>query len=69
MIAAPVAPGIQETTDSDLRAELLRIERRLYDGYDMIDRALDDGVDVGRWEGHWLKLLREYEELCELLVA
>ncbi|HEU0114955.1 MAG TPA: hypothetical protein VFQ80_09770 [Thermomicrobiales bacterium] len=45
---------------ADRRAML---ERRLDDGYQRIDAALNDGQDVARWEDFWVGLLREYEAL------
>ncbi|MGA7669986.1 MAG: hypothetical protein WBW04_06165 [Nitrolancea sp.] len=47
------------------RASVLYL--RLGDGYDRIERALADGEDVARWDDLWKKLLREYEEVCDLL--
>ncbi len=47
------------------RASVLYL--RLEDGYDRIERALADGEDVTRWDDLWRKLLREYEEVCDLL--
>ncbi len=40
---------------------------RLEDGYSQIERALSDGQDVGKWEDIWRRLLREYEQVCDLL--
>jgi DNA-binding transcriptional regulator GbsR (MarR family) len=41
--------------------------RRLEDGYQRIERALDEGRDVHRWEEFWLTLLQEYELLSDEL--
>ncbi len=40
---------------------------RLEDGYAQIERALDDGKDVANWEEVWRRLLRDYEQVCDLL--
>jgi len=47
------------------RASVLYL--RLEDGYARIERALDDGEDVSRWEDLWQRLLREYEQVSDLL--
>jgi hypothetical protein len=49
------------------RASVLYL--RLEDGYAQIERALDDGQDVSRWEDLWQRLLREYEQVSDLLAA
>lgn len=43
------------------------LERRLTDGYSRIDEALLAGSDVAQWESFWIKLLREYEDVCREL--
>ena len=40
------------------------LTRRLEDGYDRIDQAALAGNDVREWEEFWIKLLREYEQVC-----
>ena len=45
------------------------LERRLDDGFQRIDQALHDGTDVAAWEDFWIQLLREYESLCDELLA
>lgn len=47
------------------RASVLYL--RLEDGYARIERALDDGQDTTKWEELWKRLLREYEQVCDLL--
>jgi len=49
------------------RASVLYL--RLEDGYAQIERALDDGQDVSRWEDLWQRLLREYEQVSDLLAV
>ncbi len=41
------------------------LERRLDDGFRRIEGALDEGADVGAWEEFWLRLLNEYESVCD----
>jgi hypothetical protein len=50
-------------TGDDLAADLRLLEMRLEDGYRKIERAVARGEDVSRWEDHWIRLLREYEQL------
>lgn len=38
--------------------------RRLDDGYTRIDEAALSGTDVSEWESFWIRLLREYEDVC-----
>lgn len=49
--------------DREDRRSLL--ERRLEDGYRRIDEAVADGQDVAEWERFWIRLLREYEAICD----
>jgi len=49
------------------RASVLYL--RLEDGYAQIERALDDGQDVSRWEDLWQRLLHEYEQVSDLLAV
>ena len=52
-----------------LEAELQRILFRLEDGFEKIARAAALGEDVERWEGVWIALLEEYEQLYDRLAA
>lgn len=56
----PVVPAIGNMTQE--RRESL--ERRLEDGYRRIDEAIVAGTEVTEWESFWIKLLREYEDIC-----
>ena len=63
--------GQHETSDEagvgkivDLGARRDTLESRLSDGYRRIDEAMIGGADVGDWEGFWIQLLREYEDVC-----
>ncbi|HVX29405.1 MAG TPA: hypothetical protein VHA53_02910 [Nitrolancea sp.] len=49
------------------RASILYL--RLEDGYARIERALDEGQDISRWEDLWHRLLREYEQVSDLLAV
>ena len=58
----------------DTQAPLVSLEQRrdtlytrLAHGYDTIEQAKSDGEDVSHWEAGWLRLLREYERVCELI--
>jgi hypothetical protein len=48
--------------DPDL--QLRRIEQRLNDGYEMIEKRRNAGIEVSKLEDFWIELLHEYEELC-----
>ena len=54
-------------TELDTRRETL--ERRLEDGFLRIDEAAISGADVSEWESFWIRLLREYEDVCRELDA
>jgi hypothetical protein len=49
-----------------LRDELVR---RLVAGDAQITEAKKNGADTTRWEAHWITLLREYEQICQMLAA
>lgn len=55
----------RERLEKQARALYLRLE----DGYARIERALDEGEDVTRWEDLWKRLLRDYEQVCDLLAV
>jgi hypothetical protein len=44
---------------------LRRLEQRLNDGYEMIERRREAGLDVTKLEDFWIELLREYEARCD----
>ncbi len=67
--ARAVSQSVRTTKDRsrlERRASVLYL--RLEDGYAQIERALEDGQDVTKWEDLWKRLLREYEQVCDLLV-
>lgn len=44
-----------------------RLERRLEDGYRLIEDRLAAGADVTELESFWVDLLLQYEALCDEL--
>ena len=44
---------------------LRRLEERLNDGYEMIEKRRMAGLDVSKLEDFWIELLREYEARCD----
>lgn len=49
------------------RGDAAQLLRRLEDGYARIDEARRSGIDTRTWEDFWVKLLHEYEALCDEL--
>jgi hypothetical protein len=47
--------------------EIAQLERRLDDGYTHIEQARLDGIDTTAWEEFWVKLLVEYQSICDEL--
>lgn len=43
------------------------LAQRLEDGYRRIEQAIAAGDDVAEWERFWIRLLREYEAICDTL--
>jgi len=66
-----VAARVDVTADTPLdpNNRLLALEERLENGFRLIDRRREAGQEVERWEQRWLRLLREYEELCDEIAA
>lgn len=58
--------SMRDRSRLEKRASVLYL--RLEDGYTQIERALADGQDVAKWEDLWKRLLREYEQVCDLLI-
>ena len=48
---------------------LAELEDRLQKGFEMIEEAMTNGVDVDNWERYWIDLLREYEQVSDELAA
>jgi hypothetical protein len=54
--------------DSDVdMVTVERLERRLEDGYRMIEDRLAAGADVTELEEFWISLLLQYEAICNEL--
>ena len=50
-------------------ATLERFERRLADGFELIEVRRAAGIDVTKLEEFWIDLLHQYETLCDRLPA
>lgn len=48
----------------DADPDLSRLEQRLNDGYELIEKRRAGGLDVTKLEDFWIELLHEYEERC-----
>jgi len=58
----PLVPIVPTAVD-----RLAALEARLFDGDARIARATASGQDVAAWEGFWVDLLRQYEDLAEAM--
>lgn len=52
-----------------LKADRDELVSRLRSGAIQIEEARSAGADVSRWESFWLRLLSEYEEICDQIDA
>jgi hypothetical protein len=43
--------------------------QRLERGYETIENAALSGEEIARWEQGWLRLLREYEQICDMITS
>ena len=50
-------------SEQERKAKAASLQRRLEDGWDMIEEAHQRGEDVRKLEAHWLRLMAEYELL------
>ena len=41
------------------------LQRRLEEGWDLIEAAHARGEDIRTLEDHWIRLLHQYERVCE----
>jgi hypothetical protein len=55
--------------EPDMQSRRESLERRLDDGFRRIDESALSGADVTEWESFWIRLLREYEDVCRELDA
>lgn len=53
------------STRSELEERKLTLTRRLEDGYNRIELAIQQGRDITQWEDLWETLLQEYEVICD----
>lgn len=56
---------ITQLEDRRETATLERFERRLEDGFELIEVRRAAGIDVTRLEEFWIELLHQYEALCD----
>ncbi len=62
------ASSSERSTTQELAEEIRLLERRLRDGEEVVRRSKQSGGDpelIERWESAWIKLLRQYELLCD----
>ncbi|HEV2527932.1 MAG TPA: hypothetical protein VGT61_05710 [Thermomicrobiales bacterium] len=59
--------AIKRDTIPSAEDQLVSLEARLGDGYDRIEAARREGLDVTRWESFWLDLLQQYEAAYDAL--
>jgi hypothetical protein len=64
--------ALETTTIEQIPAVSLEQRRdtlaaRLETGFQKIEQAEKAGTDTARWEQAWLRLLREYEMICDQL--
>lgn len=58
-----------ESSNTNLIALRDELVRRLEAGDAQISEAKENGADTARWESHWVTLLREYEQICQMLTG
>ena len=66
-MSAALTSGTRAVEDEELRRERTALQLRLEDGYQRIERALQAGQDVTRWEDFWVQLLAQYEQVCDAI--
>ena len=52
-------------TRSAQERSITRLEERLRDGDELIDKRRAAGLDVTKLEDFWIALLHEYEQACQ----
>lgn len=60
---------ISARQDQHIEETLAHFERRLDDGFRLIEERRAAGIDVTALEEFWIDLLRQYEALCDGLPA
>jgi hypothetical protein len=53
--------------DPELVARKRELYERMKKGDDIIIKAKKEGKDTTAWEDGWIRLLREYEQVCKAL--
>ncbi|HUZ00387.1 MAG TPA: hypothetical protein VMU89_08545 [Thermomicrobiaceae bacterium] len=66
-MSAALTSGTRAVEVEELRRERTALQLRLEDGYQRIERALQAGQDVTRWEDFWVQLLAQYEQVCDAI--
>jgi hypothetical protein len=62
MMAKATTPTPFKRLDEDM--SLRRLEQRLNDGYEVIEKRRNAGLDVSKLEDFWIELLHQYEDRC-----
>ena len=57
--------GIDQMPALSLEDRRDTLAHRLNTGFDTIERANQQGRDTTHWEAAWIRLLAEYEEICD----
>jgi len=52
---------------ANLIAQRDELVQRLIDGDQRIKLGRRNGSDTGKWETGWIRLLRDYEQICQSL--
>lgn len=70
MAQPDTALSAERNTVQELEEEVRILERRLREGEELVRRTKQKGGDrelLERWEAAWVKLLHQYERLCDRL--
>jgi len=54
----PTPPPVSDDDDEQCR----RYEQRLNDGYELLEKRREAGLDVSKLEDFWIELCQEYRE-------
>lgn len=57
--------SISRREEQHVEDTLQRFERRLDDGFMLIEQRRAEGIDVTALEAFWINLLHQYEALCD----
>jgi hypothetical protein len=66
-MAALETTTIQQIPAVSLEQRRDTLAARLETGFQKIEQAENAGTDTTRWEQAWLRLLKEYELICDQL--